>query len=84
MSIGVAYRNLSPAYVADAWERWCGETSWSRGLRRLEGRATVDWWGGVPRSKSAIPLCFVIRLADGTEIRGSRLKDIRVALATVK
>jgi len=72
--------------VAAAWERWCGETPWSRELRtfgRLGGR--MVWWGGYPRSASAIPLCFSLYTPDGLPITGgSRLKDIRRAVALLR
>lgn len=70
----------SPVEVAEAWEDWCGDTRWSRGLRALEGKATVRWWCGYPRSASAIPLTFTITANDGRTFRGSRLRDIQEAV----
>ena len=75
------YENLQPAEVAKQWESYGGATKWSIGLRKLQGKALVDWWGGMPQCASAIPLCFVIRFPDGTEFNGSRLKDIQAAIA---
>jgi hypothetical protein len=75
-----------PDEVAEAWEFWCGETPWSRSLRRfgeLGGR--VRWFGGYPRSRSAIPLCFCLYGPDGRELPSrSRLKDIKAAVATLE
>lgn len=72
----------NPAEVAELWEGWCGPTPWSEGLRtfaKLGG--TIQFWCGRPRSASAIPLTFVLRAPDNTEFNGSRLKDIRAAIA---
>ncbi len=46
------------------------------------GGTVVDW-DGVPMSKSAIPLTFVLYLPDGTRVpnQHSRLKDIKAAVA---
>jgi hypothetical protein len=77
----MAYRQFTPGYVAGVWDEWCGPTAWSHEMRKLEGRATITWYGGYPRSKSAIPLCFTITLNDGAVINGSRLRDIREANA---
>ncbi len=72
--------------VAEAWEHWGGNTPWSRAMREwseLGGR--VIYWGGLPQSASAIPLCFVLVDASGQEIPGkSRLKDIREAVVAAK
>lgn len=76
-------RQADPIPVAEAWERWCGETQWSKALREfaaLGGRIT--WWCGYPQSVSAIPLCFTLHKSTGEEINGgSRLKDIKAAIA---
>ena len=68
--------------VAEMWESWCGETKWSKSLRKFgDAGGRVIWWSGYPRSASAIPLCFSLFL-DGKELNGgSRLKDIRAAIA---
>ena len=75
---------ISPWQVAKRWEEWCGATAWSRAMREwgtLGGM--VIWWGGVPQSASAIPLCFVLVDSAGQKMPGSsRLKDIRAAIAT--
>ncbi len=72
--------------VAETWEAWCGETAWSRNLRafgKLGGQ--VNDFGGVPQSVSAIGLCFMLILPDGSEFPGnSRLKDIRAAVNFLK
>ncbi|KKL57994.1 hypothetical protein LCGC14_2229800 [marine sediment metagenome] len=77
---------VSAQYVAERWEQWCGDTAWSRAMREwaaLGGK--VIWWGGVPRSASAIPLCFVLIDATGSKMPGnSRLKDIQAAVAARK
>jgi len=71
--------------VAKDWERWCGITSWSKGMRALKGKGVkVVWYGGLPRSASAIPLCFTIIMPNSKEIDGSRLKDIKRAIREVK
>ncbi len=72
---------LAPSEVADKWAAWCGETPWSSLLRQLDGQASVKYYGGLPQSASAIPLCFTVVMNDGTEYRGSRLKDIKAAIA---
>jgi hypothetical protein len=68
--------------VAKEWEDWCGNTPWIRAARRFgELGGTFRWWGGYPRSASAIPLCFVCILPDGRELSGnSRLSDLRYAV----
>ena len=67
--------------VAAAWERWCGITAWSSALREFgKVGGSIKWYGGYPRSRSAIPLCFTLICASGDEINGSRLKDIQHAL----
>ncbi|HEY3525884.1 MAG TPA: hypothetical protein VGK47_06790 [Nitrososphaeraceae archaeon] len=64
--------------VAEEWEGWCGITPWSTLLRKFgELGGKIIYYCGYPQSKSAIPLCFVLVLPDGKEIKGSRLKDIR-------
>jgi len=75
-----------PAEIAEAWESWCGETPWSRALRRFgELRGKMQWLDGYPRCRSAIPLCFCLYAPDGSELPShSRLKDIRAAIATLE
>lgn len=72
--------------IADLWESWCGETLWSKKLKefgRLGGKIT--YYCGMPRSASAIPLCFVLHLPNGKEFNGrSRLKDIQQAISKAK
>lgn len=72
----------NPARLARFFEAWCGETPWSKQLRRLgELGGLVKHYCGVPRSASAIPLCFSILLPDGHEFPcDSRLKDLRAAV----
>lgn len=74
------------AEVARAWEVWCGDTPWSRSLRRFgELGGQVRWWGGYPRSASAIPLTFGLFAPDGSKLPSrSRLKDIRAAIAALE
>ena len=71
--------------IADLWDAWCGETTWSRKLRKfgvLGGQ--VIYWCGVPRSHSAIPLTFELIAPDGRRLPGtSRLKDIKAAIAQI-
>jgi hypothetical protein len=71
--------------VATSWENWCGETPWSKSLRKFgELGGKVIWWCGVPRSASAIPLCFVLVMPDGFHYQGhSRLRDIKDAIAAI-
>lgn len=77
---------IPPAQIAEDWEAWCGETAWSKSMRRfgeLGGLAVL--WCGFPQSKSAIPLCFSLFRPDGTELPGkSRLKDIRHAITILE
>ncbi len=78
--------SMPATQVAKEWEHWCGVTPWSQAMREwaeLGGR--VIWWGGFPRSKSAIPLCFVLVSRVGKELPGSsRLKDIQAAVVAHK
>lgn len=80
------WNEQKPSEIADAWERWAGDTQWSRLMRRFgELGGSVIWWGGFPQSKSAIPLCFVLYDPNGYEIDGkSRLKDLRHAVALLE
>lgn len=72
-------------YVAEAWERWCGVTPWSNFMRSFgELGGQVIWYCGMPRSASAIPLCFTLVMPDGTERNGSRLRDLRDAVAELE
>ncbi len=72
---------INPADVAHAWERWCGDTPWSRIVRRLgELGGLIRWWGGMPHS-TLVPLCFDILLPNGHWFPcDSRLKDSRAAV----
>lgn len=75
---------VPPAAVAEMWEHWCGETEWSRSLRRFgEMGGLIRYWCGMPRSRSAIPLTFALFAPDGSKLPydGSRLKDIKAAVA---
>lgn len=67
-----------PADVASRWESWCGDTRWSRAMRKLQGKGyLVQDWGGVPQSASAIPLCFVVYDCVGRTVAGrSLLRDL--------
>jgi len=75
-----------PYEVAKAWEAWCGPSPWSRALRefgKLGGR--IRWLEGFPRSKSAIPLAFILYAPDGTRLNErSRFKDILEAIKRLK
>lgn len=74
---------VHPDEIAARWEAWCGETAWSRSLREfgaLGGR--IQYWCGMPRSASSIPLTFALFRPDGTKFDCDyRLKDIRAAVA---
>lgn len=73
--------------LAARWEAWCGETHWSKTMRRFgELGGLVRDFGGVPQSRSAIPLCFSMHRADGRKFENlhSRLKDIRAAVAALE
>lgn len=82
----MSYEPMSPIDLAHAWSLWCGENKWTRSMRSLANvGCTVVWWGGYPRSASAIPLCFVIYLPNGKKFNGhSRLKDIIAAKAAAE
>ena len=82
--MGKGYEN--PAVVAKFWESWCGITPWSKYLREFgELGGLIKYWGGVPQSASAIPLCFELLMPVGDVFPGgSRLKDIRAAVASLK
>ena len=68
------------------WERWCGPSPWSEALREFGSLGGYcEYWCGVPRSASAIPLCFALYDRKGREIPGnSRLKDIKAAIKILK
>jgi len=71
--------------VADSWEKWCGETAWSKEVRKFgKNGGRIIWWGGFPQSASAIPLCFVLVMPNGKEFGHSRLKDIKEAIRRIK
>ena len=74
--------------VLDLWVGWCGDTSWSRSLKEYgELGGMIIHWCGVPRSSSAIPLCFELVDKDGKEIipnQNSRLRDIKQAIKALK
>ena len=75
-------KTMSAKEVAKAWKWWCGSCAWTKAMEafgKIGGR--VRWWAGYPRSASAIPLCFTLILSEGQEINGSRLKDIKEAIA---
>ena len=78
------YEPKPAAWLADSWAQWCGEdTAWVKEMRRFGalGGRIVDW-GGMPRSASAIPLCFELVLPGGIRFPcDSRLKDIKAAIA---
>lgn len=75
-----------PEATAAFWEQYIGDSSWSRLLRefgRLGGK--IQYWCGVPRSASAIPLTFSLHRPNGLELPCQyRLKDIRAAIETLK
>ena len=68
--------------TVEAWVAWCGETPWSKYLRRFgELGGKMIYWGGMPQSASAVPLCFQLFAPDGKELPcESRLKDIKAAV----
>jgi hypothetical protein len=71
----------NPLEVAAFWVSWCGESAWSNALldfAALGGK--IKWWGGVPQSRSAIPLCFSLYDDESVELPShSRLKDLKAA-----
>lgn len=74
---------VDPREVAEAWEGWCGETPWSVGLKQFASLGgKIKWWCGMPRSASAIPLCFVLYDSEEKELEvgNERLKDINKAI----
>jgi hypothetical protein len=72
--------------MAEEWEAYGGETTWSRAARRFgELGGLVQYWCGMPRSASAIPLTFALFKPDGTPLPSHyRLKDIHAAIATLE
>ena len=76
----------TPEEVADHWEVWLGVTKWTEYMRALQPfNVSIIWYGGYPRSASAIPLCFVIQDINGNKLNeGSRLKDIKQTLLNLK
>ena len=78
---------IDPAALAQDWRAWCGDTAWSRLMEDFAavGGRVVDW-GGRPKSRSAIPLCFGLVLPDGCVMAdtNSRQSDIRRAIALAK
>ena len=82
------YQKLSPEYVAEKWECWCGETAWSKAMREFASLGgMVTWYCGYPQSASAIPLTFTLHRPNGEQIEtggSSRLRDIREAIRQLK
>ena len=66
-------RTMPADRLADRWHHWCGDTAWTAALDEFAmlGGYAEDW-GGVPRSHSAIRLCFVLILPDGTRLPNTR------------
>ena len=77
-----SYR-CSPAYVAQRWEQWCGPSPWSRAMFAMEGDGRyVVWFGGYPRSKSAIPLCFQVFSRDDAPLTfDNGLRELQAAVS---
>lgn len=71
-----------PKAVADFWASYSGDTAWVKELRRFgELGGKIQYWGGVPRSASAIPLTFALFAPCGAQLECRyRLKDIRAAV----
>ena len=81
-----SYRPMCPTLLAARWESWCGSTAWSQALMEFAelGGMVVDW-GGMPQSRSAIPLTFELFLPNGIKFPSRyRLKDIRAAVALAR
>ena len=80
-------RTMPADRLADQWRHWCGDTSWVAAMDEFAmlGGYAEDW-GGVPRSRSAIPLCFALILPDGTRLPDNnyRLADIRRAITLAR
>ena len=76
----------NPDNIAELWEAWCGETEWSRSLRRFgELGGKIRYWCGMPRSASAIPLTFALFKPDNSELPCKyRLKDIKAAISLLE
>jgi hypothetical protein len=69
-----------------AWESWGGPSKWTQQLRifgDLGGK--IQYWSGVPRSASAIPLTFALFAPDGTKLPCNyRLRDITNAISLLQ
>jgi hypothetical protein len=74
------------ANVAAIWEDYQGETAWTKSMREFGSLGgLVQYWCGMPRCASSIPLTFALFAPDGTKLECSyRLKDIHAAIATLK
>lgn len=76
----MANPRICPTILAGRWAAWAGDTAWTAALEdfAVAGGMAQDW-GGVPKSRSAIPLTFALFLPDGSKLLDCqyRLKDIR-------
>lgn len=78
---------IQPAsVVAEIWRGYGGDTPWTAALDEfaaLGGR--VQYWCGMPRCASAIPLTFALFAPDGRQLECNyRLKNIRAAIDSIK
>lgn len=74
---------IEPAHhVADVWEKYGGPTPWSKAMREFGHLGGLcQYWCGMPRSASAIPLTFSLFTPDGRKFNCDyRLKDILAAI----
>lgn len=75
------------ARMADIWAGWCGDDSaWCKAAREFGALGGLaQYWSGMPRSASAIPLTFALYRPDGSKLPCSyRLKDIKAAIADLR
>jgi hypothetical protein len=71
---------VCPSKVAAAWRYYGGDSAWTKAMDAFAAAGGgVTYYGGMPTSRSAIPLCFRLFLPDGSPYGGSLLRDIREA-----
>lgn len=74
------------SYMADEWARYGGECTWTMAAREFGALGGLaQYWCGMPRSSSAIPLTFALFTPGGERMECNyRLKDIRAAIAVLR
>lgn len=74
------------ADIAEVWRSYGGDTPWTAALDEFGALGgLVQYWSGMPRCASAIPLTFALFSPDGEKLQCSyRLKDIIAATRLIR